>query len=169
MIKKAFISSVILIGVLMLGGRTIALQQEPRAFEGLIAASEAVVAVEILSTDYTATPSDGPMVAVAKVLKGLKGPLTAGGQFRFSETAWVGPTYKKGEYRILFLEKTGPQEFPKTTEWRILSHLYARTDFFIEKDALSDLSLESLESFLKKIQERKDRPKKVVFGKGTIK
>lgn len=153
----------------MLGGRSIAVQQEPHAFEGLIAAGEAVVAVEILSTDYTATPSDGPMVAVAKVLKGLKGPLTAGRQFGFSETAWVGPTYKKGEYRILFLEKAGPQEFPKAAEWRILSHLYARTDFFIEKDALSDLSLESLESFLKKIQESKDRPQKVVFGKGTIK
>ena len=169
MIKKVSSSSVILIAFLVLGSRTIAVQQEQRAFEGLITAAEAVVAVEILSTDYTATPVDGPMVAAAKVLKVLKGPLTTGKQFRFTETAWVGPTYQKGEHRILFLEKARLPKFPKATEWRILSHLYAKTDFFIEKGSLSDLSLESLESFLRKIQESKNRPKTIVFGKDTMK
>jgi len=160
---------VTLIVFLILGSRAVAVEQEQRPFDGLIAAAEAVVAVEILSTDYTATPSDGPMLAEAKALKALKGPLTSGKEFHFSETAWVGPTYQKGEYRILFLETTASSEFPRPAKWRILSRLDARIDFFIEKKSLPDLSLESLDSFLKKIQESKDRPTKVMFGKGAVK
>lgn len=163
MTKLASSGLLILMAFLAKGSETIAVKQEQRAFEGLIAAAEAVVAVEVLSTDYTATPSDGPMVAAARVLKVVKGPFTDGKKFTFTETAWVGPTYQKGEYRILFLEKTKPTEFPRTTEWRILSNLQARTDFFIEKDSVPTLSTESLESFLKKLQESKPRPKKVVF------
>jgi hypothetical protein len=96
---------VLVVALFLLGSGTVALGQEGSASKGLIAAAAAVVAVEILSTDYTATPSDGPMVAAAKTLKVVKGPLTSGTELRFSETAWVGPTYQKGEYRILFLEK----------------------------------------------------------------
>jgi hypothetical protein len=154
--------------LLAMGSEIIAVQQEQRSFEGLIAAAEAVVAVEVLSTDYTATQVDGPMVATAKVLKVLKGRLTTGKQFSFAETAWVGPTYQKGEHRILFLEKAKPAGASKATEWRIFSHLRARTDFFVEKDSIPALSLESLESFLKKVQDSKERPKKVVFGKSTF-
>jgi len=167
MTKLASSGPLILMALLAMGAETISVQQEQRAFEGLIAAAEAVVAVEILSTDYTATPADGPMVAAAKALKVLKGLLTTEKQFSFTETAWVGPSYQKGEYRILFLEKTKPTEFPKTTEWRILSNLHARTDFFIDKDSVPALSTESLESFLKKLQESKPRPKKVVFDKSA--
>ena len=169
MIKKASRRTVILIALWGFALRAIAVEQEQRPYEGLITTAAAVVAVEILSTDYTATPVDGDMVATAKVLKILKGPFTKGKLFRFTETAWVGPTYQKGEYRILFLEKARSPKFPKATEWRILSHLYAKTDFFIEKGSLSDLSLESLESFLRKIQESKNRPKTIVFGKDTMK
>lgn len=168
MTKKASSISALLIAFLMLGSPSFAAEQEQRPFEGLIQAAEAVVAVEITSADYTATPADGPMVAAAKVLKVLKGPLSSRKQFRFTETAWVGPTYQKGEYRILFLQKAGPQEFPRAAEWRVLSHLHARSDFFIEKDSVSDLSLESLEPFLKRIQDSKDKPKRIVFGKGAM-
>ena len=168
MTKLASSGPFILIAFLAMGSETIAVKQEQRAFEGLIAAAEAVVAVEILSTDYTATPSDGPMVATARVLKVVKGPFTAGKTFNFMETAWVGPTYQKGEYRILFLEKTRPTEYPRTAEWRILSNLHARTDFFIDKDSVPALTAESLESFLKKLQESKPRPKKVVFDKRAV-
>jgi hypothetical protein len=132
--------------------------------EGLIAAAEVIAAVEIVSTDYSFTGSDGPMVAVARVLKVLKGQLAPGREVRFSETAWVGPTYQKGEYRILFLQKAAPAEIP----WRIASHPDARrTDFFIERDAVSDLSLQSLDAFLNRIATSKDnRKKKAVFAKG---
>ncbi|HLE56809.1 MAG TPA: hypothetical protein VJB15_06980, partial [Rhodothermia bacterium] len=69
--------------------------------------------------------------------------------------AWVGPTYKKGENRILFLEKTQSQEASKASPWWILSHLSARRDYFIERDSIPDLSLQSLGELVKKIQESK--------------
>ena len=169
MVRQAFRSPFILIALLVLGSHTIAATGERPGFESLITAAEAVVAVEILSTDYTATPADGPMVATAKVLKALKGPFTTGKQFSFTETAWVGPTYQKGEYRILFLEKAKPSESPKASEWRILSRPNARIDFFIEKDSVPALSAESLKSFLKEIQESGDKPKRVVFDKRQTK
>ncbi|MFY9610972.1 MAG: hypothetical protein WAU45_20470 [Blastocatellia bacterium] len=167
MIRHSSSGALILVAFLVLGSRTSAVTQEQpgSGFTGLITAAEAVVAVEILSTDYTATPSDGPMMADAKVLKVLKGPLTAGKKFSFWETAWVGPAYQKGEHRILFLEQAKPTEPRKTTRWWILSNLYARTDFFIEKDSIAALSADSLASFLKEIQESNPRPKKVVFAK----
>ena len=73
--KKVSIKTVILVTILWLACPLSAVEQEQRSLEGLIAAAEAIVAGEILSTDYTATPADGPMVAVAKVLKVIKGPI----------------------------------------------------------------------------------------------
>jgi hypothetical protein len=168
MLQKASRRTIILIAFFGLTWPAMAVEQEPPPFDGLMTTAHAVVAVEILSTDYTATPADGPMVAVAKVLKVLKGPFTQGERFRFTETAWVGPTYQKGEYRILFLEKATAAETLRAKPWRILSHLDAKGDFFVEKDAIPDLSLETLESFLKRIQGSGTRPKKIVFGKSTV-
>ncbi|MDP9177379.1 MAG: hypothetical protein M3O61_06845 [Gemmatimonadota bacterium] len=128
-----------------------ALAQKPRPVESLIANADAIVVVEILSTDYTRTPADGPMVAVAKVLKVLKGPFIRGRRIRFAETAWVGPSYEKREYRVLFLEKTDSPEAAKASAWWILSHLSARRDYFIERDSIPDLSLESLRTLVEKI------------------
>ena len=156
----------LLMTLVMLVSRTVAQGQGQSPPQGLLAAAEAVVAVEIVSTDYTATAADGPMVAAAKILKVLKGPLAPGKDLRFSETAWVGPSYQKGEYRILFLEKAVSSEFPKPTDWRIASRQDARTDFFIERDALSDLSLQSLDAFLKRMMASKDNRSKIVFAKG---
>jgi len=139
------------------------MEQEQFTFERLIAAAETIVAVEILSTDYSATPKDGAMAATARVLKALKGPYTTGMQFSFKETAWVGPTYRQGEHRILILEKARPSESPSTV-WTIENRLM-RTDLFIENDSVPALSEESLRSFLKEIQESEDRQGKVVFDK----
>ncbi len=146
-VKRAFTWLVVLGSILALAFPIEAVK--PRSFEGLIAAAEAIVAVEILSTDYTATAADGPMVAVAKVLKVLKGPLRKGKHIRFTETAWVGPTYRKGEYRILFLEQVKSQGLLRTSPWRILSHLYAKENFFVEEHVVPDLSLETLDAFLR--------------------
>lgn len=167
MIRRSYSSALIMVAFLVVGSCTNAVTQEQpgSGFSGLITAAEAVVAVEILSTDYTATPSDGPMVAEAKVLKVVKGPLTTGKKFSFWETAWVGPAYQKGEYRILFLEQAKPDESRKATRWWILSNLFARTNFFIERDSIAGLSAGSLEAFLKEIQESTPRPNKVVFDK----
>jgi hypothetical protein len=154
----------LLMTLMMLVSRTVAQGQGQSPPQGLLASAEAVVAVEIVSADYRLTVNDGPMVAAAKVLKVLKGPLTPGRDVRFFETWWAGPTYQKGEYRILFLQKAAPAEIP----WRIASHPDARrTDFFIEREAVSDLSLQSLDAFLSRIATSKDnRKKKAVFAKG---
>jgi hypothetical protein len=156
----------ILIVVLALNAQPDAPEAQQPPFQGLIAAAEAIVAVEIVSTDYTLTAADGPMIAVAKILKVLRGPLSPGSEVRFLETAWVGPSYQKGEYRILFLVKVASTEFPRATGWRIASRQDARTDFFIERSALSELSLQSLDAFLKRMGS-KDMGKKVVFAKGS--
>lgn len=165
MIRHSYGIALLVGAVLILGSLSRAVTQEQPGsdFAGLIKAAEAVVAVEILSTDYTATPSDGPMMADAKVLKAVKGPLTVGKKFSFWETAWVGPSYKKGEYRILFMEQANATESGKPGRWWIFPNLYARTDFFIEKGSVPALSEESLESFLKKIQEYKPKPPKILF------
>jgi hypothetical protein len=163
MTKFALSGPLILLAFLAVGPQAVGVQQEPLGFGDLIEVADAVVAVEVLSTDYTATASDGPMSATAKVLKVVKGPFKDGSTLNFMETAWVGPAYQKGEYRILFLEKTKATDFPKTTEWRILTNSYARTDFFINKDSIARLSPDYLKSFLREIQDLKTKPKKVTF------
>lgn len=137
-------------------------KQQQFTFEGLIAVSDAVVAVEILSTDYNRCAGDGPMVATAKVLKALKGAYAAGKQFSFLQSPWIGGlTYQAGEHRILFLDSARPSEFPNTI-WTLETRCMM-TDFFIEKGSIPALSEESLRSFLREIQESEDRTGKVVF------
>ncbi len=166
---EALRKAVILVMIWVFALQAIASYEEKGHFGSLISCADAVVAVEILSTDYSATPADGPMVAVAKVLKVVKGTFAKDHKFRFTETAWVGPTYKKNEYRLIFLEAVDTSRWSTVKSWRILSHLCAKLDFFIEKDSIPKLSLQSLESFLREIQDSKRRPARIVFGKSTSK
>ncbi|MBF8300779.1 MAG: hypothetical protein HW394_1149 [Acidobacteria bacterium] len=110
----------------------------------LIPAAEVIVAAEIADTDYSRTPSDGPMTARAKVLAVVRGRLRRDQSFGFTETAWVGPSYRQGEVRILFLESAGPDS------WRILSNLYAKANFFVERDAIPLLNINSLRRALER-------------------
>ena len=119
-------------------------EQRPATLASLIPAADVIVVTEISSTDYSRTPSDGPMTARAKVLSSLKGGLRRDQSFTFTETAWVGPSYKPGEVRILFLES-------ESNSWRILSNLYAKADFLIERDAIARLNLNSLLAILEQI------------------
>lgn len=137
-------------------------KQEQLTFEDLFEVAEAVVAVEILAADYTATVIDGPMVATAKVLKSLKGPYATGDEFGF----WQGPeigalTYQPGDYRILFVDNISPYKFTSTI-WTF-ENQRMMTDFFIDKDSIPALSEELLKSFLREIQESGVYPGKVVF------
>jgi len=111
----------------------------------LIPAAVVIVAAQISDTDYSQTPSDGPMTAHARVLSAVKGGLKKGQSFRFTETAWVGPNYQTGEIRILFMESAG------LNSWRVLSNLYAKADFFIARDALPHLNVNSLKSALERL------------------
>jgi hypothetical protein len=118
-------------------------QQE--TFASLIPAADVIIVAEISGTDYSRTPSDGPMTARAKVLNAVKGGLKKGESFEFTETAWVGPNYQTGEVRILFMESVGQNS------WRILSNLYAKMDFFISRDAIPNLNVNSLKSALENL------------------
>ncbi|MGH7485457.1 MAG: hypothetical protein ACREMY_07600 [bacterium] len=121
------------------------LAQQPAGLADLIPAADVIVVAQISEADYSRTPSDGPMIAHAKVMNALKGRLKDGQSFEFTETAWVGPSYQTGEVRLLFLEST------EGNGWRILSNLYARTDFFVGRDAVPHLNENSLKSVLEKL------------------
>jgi hypothetical protein len=127
---------------------------------GLIPASDVIVAAEIADTDYSRTPSDGPMTARARVLAVVKGRLRRAQVFTFSETAWVGPSYQKGEVRILFIESAGPNA------WRILPNTHSRMNFFIERDAISLLNISSLRRALERSPAPSSRG--VIITKGML-
>jgi hypothetical protein len=116
--------------------------QQQATLASLIAAADSIVVVQVSDTDYSRTPSDGPMVAHAKVLSSVKGRLRKDQSFEFTETAWVGPNYQAGEVRILFMESSG------RSTWRVLPNLYAKLDFFIAREAIPNLNLNSLKAAL---------------------
>ena len=128
----------------VLTGPGMAAQQANLA--SLIPAAEAIVVAEIADTDDSRTPSDGPLRARARVLAAVSGRLRRNQSFGFTETAWVGPSYRRGEVRILFLESAGPNS------WRILSNLYAKANFFVERDAIPLVNVNSLRRVLETLR-----------------
>jgi hypothetical protein len=120
-------------------------------FNRLSTEADAIAVVEIISTDYTATAADGPMYASAKVLKVLKGEISKRKKLRFGESGWWGPTYRKGDRRIVFLGRVPSKNEYYKTKWHTI---YTNSvDFFVIGDSLSNLSLETLKNFLSEIQD----------------
>lgn len=138
-------------------------QQGMGILEKLVVDADAVVAAKIVGADYSATPSDGPLVGQAKVVKSVKGPFERGDTFSFKESAWVGPTYTEGELRILLLDWYDSPD-AHLAGWWILSYLSVRVDLFINKDSIAVFSLESLNTFLQKLQDGGSIPEKAMFG-----
>ena len=112
----------------------------------LISAAEVIVVAEIADTNDSRMPSDGPLTARARVLAAVSGRLRRNESFGFTETAWVGPSYRRGEVRVLFLESAGPNS------WRILSNLYAKANFFVERDAIQLVNVNSLRRALETLR-----------------
>lgn len=127
----------------------------------LITEADAIAVVEILSTDYTATASDGPMYAEAKVLKVLKGNISTWRKLRFGETGWWSPTYKEGERRIVFLSRVTSKDYYES-EWHT-THT-GSVDFFFVEDSLESISQVSLSDFLKEIRDASNTPPKIEFS-----
>ncbi len=128
----------------------------------LINGADAVVAVEILSVDYTATAADGPMYANARVLKVLKGNVPKSWRLRFGESAWWSPTYKKGERRIVFLDRNGSGEGYYKTKWHTV--YTGQVGFFFAEDSLDGMNQTSLLSFLREVQKISLTPPKIEFS-----
>jgi hypothetical protein len=138
------------------------LAADPAGLEGLLGEADAVVVVEILTTDYTATAADGPMYAEAKVIKSVKGSLRAKQTIRFGASGWVGPSYKAGERRVVFLDAmpAGHAYYAKA-RWASLDA--GKLDLFIAAAAVEKCSLDALSAFLRGVTS-KQSPQKAEFG-----
>jgi hypothetical protein len=128
--------------------------------------ADLIAAVEILNVDYSATASDGPMVAEARLLKLVKGsgPRT----IRFGASAWLGPNYQKGDRRILFLQRTAPADaYFRNANWSSLET--GKLNLFVTEEAVQRLRYDSLIAFLMKLREsgRKGLTANVTVSRST--
>ncbi len=75
-------------------------------YERLVEEADVIAFAAMLSTDDTRMAADGPMYGEVRILRVVKGALSPA--IRFGASAWVGPTYKEGELRMLFLQRIRP-------------------------------------------------------------
>jgi hypothetical protein len=116
--------------------------------------ADLIAAVEVLNVDDSATASDGPMYAEARILKVLRGPSSS--TTRFGASAWLGPTYRKGDRRILFLQRTAPAHaYFRNVAWSSLET--GKLDLFITGEALQSLTYDSLVIFLKRLSQTENK------------
>ena len=125
----------------------------------LVQDAELIAAVKVLSTDDTAMPADGPMYVDATVLKVVKGNLWRQ-KIRFGASAWVGPTYRSGEERIVFLNPVvRGHAYYFNARWSSLEA--GKVDVFFVNEALDNCSEASLIEFLRKTEAIGQAPPKV--------
>jgi hypothetical protein len=127
----------------------------------LLASADAIVAVEILDTDYTATASDGPMYAQTRILGVVRGPLVGGTTLRVGESAWCGPDYERRERRILFLRRVTSRTYFRTANWSTVCTPGDRLNVFFDPATLTRLSPEALRMFLAGVQAARRTPPRV--------
>jgi hypothetical protein len=161
MIKRTFIGALVVLITAVIYTAEVFAYDKSSGLDKFADEAEAIVAIRILSTDYSATPSDGPMYAKAEVLKVPKGNISTWRKLHFGETGWWGPTYKKGECRIVFLARKDPNDRNFRAKWRTI--YTSGVDFFVAKDSLKDVSQESLSDFLTKTKEISGTPPTIKF------
>ena len=128
--------------------------------EELVRDAELIVAVKILSTDDRAMPADGPMYVDARVVKVVKGNSWGSRKIRFGARAWVGPTYREGEERIVFLNPVARRHaYYAKARWSSLEA--GKVDVFFVNEALDDCSEASLLEFLRKTEAIGQAPPRV--------
>ena len=122
-------------------------QAHPDKLRALVKEAGAIAAVEILSTDYSATPADGPMYAEARVLKRLRGSLPE--RIVFGASAWLGPSYRKGEQRVVFLKRlAGGRDYARKADWTAIET--GAVELFFDPGSLASLTENRLEEYLHK-------------------
>jgi hypothetical protein len=122
-----------------------------QSLENLVAEADLIALVEILSTDYTATAADGPMYGEARVLRVVKGRFASSQPIRFGASAWVGPTYKKGQQRIVFFHRV-PANHPYYQKARWSSMETGKLDLYFATSAFEECTEASLRNFLRRLQ-----------------
>ena len=92
------------------------------------------------------------MYAEAKVLKSVKGNLSLGRVIRFGASAWVGPSYRAGERRIVLLQRLPARhEYFQKAHWSSLDA--GKLNLFIEERTLDSFSRSSFSDFLHRLSE----------------
>lgn len=124
----------------------------------LLSEADAVAAVEILRTDYTATAADGPMYAEARVIAAVKGAVPRAAQLKFGESGWCSPTYEVGDLRILFLKRVTFREYFTAARWATICRPGDRLDIFFPRDARALVSAARLRVFLENMQTLAETP-----------
>lgn len=124
------------------------------SLERLVEQADAIVLVEIRSTDARAMPSDGPMKVEAKIVKVLKGRLREGAMIRFDASAWMGPTYEPLERRIVFLKRSTAEGI---VAWASIE--VGWLDLFFTDEEMASCSLEALTGFLDSLGRQSPRPR----------
>ena len=127
-------------------------------YERLVGEADVIALGEILSADDTRMAADGPMYGEVRILKVVRGALSP--QIRFGASAWVGPTYKEGELRILFLQRILPgHAYYQDAGWGSVEA--GKLDLFFAAETVDGCSEDSLLSFLKSLQEVASAPPKL--------
>ena len=118
-------------------------------FREMLKSAEAVVVVEILSVDNSATAWDGPLILEVKALAAPKGRVTVGRTLRTWESARVAGTYSAGQRRLLLLKRQRVVEpyHRKAAWWNTPIGL----EVFIEDTALDQVTLEALKAWLNEL------------------
>jgi hypothetical protein len=87
------------------------------------------------------------MYAEAKVLKVVKGTVRATQRIRFGASAWVGPTFRAGERRIVLLEAIPARhDYYRQSRWASLET--GKIDLFITAEAVEKCTTKTLSDFL---------------------
>ena len=127
-------------------------------YERLVGEADVIALGEILSTDETRMAADGPMYVEVRIVKVVKGEMSPA--IRFGASAWVGPTYREGELRILFLQRIPSRHaYYQDAVWAGLEA--GKLDLFFTVGTVDDCSEQSLLSFLKSLEEVASAPPKL--------
>ena len=130
-------------------------------YERLVEEADVIAFAEILSTDDTRMAADGPMYGEVRILRVVKGALSPA--IRFGASAWVGPTYKEGELRMLFLQRIRPGHgYYQDAGWASVEA--GRLDLFFTRGGMDGCSEDSLSSFLRGLEEVASDPPRLELG-----
>ncbi len=126
-------------------------------FPRLLADADAVVAAEITDVTPWAAAVEAPWVVEAEVNRVLKGEVPAGSVLFFAESPWCGPTYRRGELRLLFLAPLVPPPTINASWWN-LCPVTGKLDCFLDRREGGELSLSAVEDFLELLSRVRSRP-----------
>jgi hypothetical protein len=126
-------------------------------FPSLLDDADAVVAAEIIGAGSLASPQGSPVAVEATADLVLKGEIPPGSRLVFAESPWCGPTYRRGERRLLFLSRDPPDPAVDPSWWS-LCPVTAKLDCFLDRREEGDLTVVGVEDFLELLSRARSHP-----------